>query len=143
MKLLFITFLVAFLSANLILIEQNFILNKMDRYEFFCAKNIVLFLLIMFYMVFINKDVYKNLKDMEFKNWKYILFDCIITIINILLWYYLLQNSEAYKLVTNVNPMTIILTIILSYILYKKEIVHYEMYGVILVLIGLFLINKK
>ena len=65
MKLILIIILVSFFSANLILVQQNFILNKIDRYQFFCAKNILFFLAVMSYMIFINKDVYKNLKNME------------------------------------------------------------------------------
>ena len=143
MKLIVITLLVSFFSANLILVQQNFILNKMNRFEFFCAKNILFFLFVVFYMTFVNKGVYKNLKNMELKNWKYILLDGALSITNILLWYYLLQNTQAHKLVSTINPLTIVFIVTLSCIFYKKTVTYNDIFGIMLVLIGLILINKK
>lgn len=143
MKLILIVFLVSFLSACLILVQQNFILNKMHKSDFLCAKNILLFLFIIFYIIFINKNTYKNLTNMEISNWKYIIIDCFISIINIVLWYYLLQNTHAHKLVSTINPLTIIFITMLSYIFYKKKITKNNLFGIILVLIGLIYINKK
>jgi len=143
MKLMIITILVAFFSANLILFQQNFILNKMNKYQFFCAKNTLFFLFVVFYMTFVNKDVYKNLINMELKDWKYILLDGALSITNIILWYNLLQNTDANKLVSTINPLTIIFIVILSCVFYKKTITRYEIFGILLVLIGLILINKK
>ena len=115
----------------------------MNKYQFFCAKNTLFFLFVVFYMTFVNKDVYKNLINMELKDWKYILLDGALSITNIILWYNLLQNTDANKLVSTINPLTIIFIVILSCVFYKKTITRYEIFGILLVLIGLILINKK
>ena len=143
MKLLLITFLVSFITANLTLIQQNYILNKISRYEFFCAKNTLLFLFVVFYMSFVNKDIYKNIINIEYKNWKYILLDVILSIINIILWYYLLQNTQAHKLISTINPLTIIFIAFLSCMFYNKNVSRNDIVGITLVLIGLIFINKK
>jgi uncharacterized membrane protein len=143
MKLLLITFLVSFITANLTLIQQNYILNKISRYEFFCAKNTLLFLFVVFYMSFVNKDIYKNIINIEYKNWKYILLDVILSIINIILWYYLLENTQAHKLISTINPLTIIFIAFLSCMFYNKNVSRNDIFGITLVLIGLIFINKK
>lgn len=144
MNIYFTILLTSFLSANLILIQQNYILKNMDTDEYFCIKNIIFFFCIVFYMVFINKKVFNNLQKIEFKNHKYILiFDALFTIANIIIWYYLLQNTEAHKLVSTINPLTITLIVILSYVFYDKKITINEMIGILLVLIGIIFINKK
>ena len=73
----------------------------------------------------------------------YLLLDVSLTIANIILWYYLLQNTEAHTLISTINPLTIALIVILSYVFYDQKITRNEMLGIILVLLGIVFINKK
>ena len=136
--------LVSLISSNLMLIQQNYILNSLTKEEYYCVKNILIFLFIMIYMIFINKGkIYKKIQKIENKKWKYILIDSILTILNVILWYYLLQHTEAHKLISYVNPLTILFTLLVSYFIYKKNITQKECLGIMIVLLGLIIINKK
>ena len=141
MMILLLIILVSLISSNLILIKQNHILNDLTKEEFYCIKNSIIFLFIIIYIN--NGNIYKKIKTIDNKKWKYIILDVLLTIINILLWYYLLQNSDAHKLISNINPLTILITLLLSFFFYKKKVSRNECFGIIIVLIGIFIINKN
>jgi len=144
MKVFLLIILVSLISSNLILIQQNHILNNLTKEEFYCIKNSIIFLFIIIYVILINNgNIYKKIKTIDNKKWKYIMLDVLLTIINILLWYYLLQNADAHKLISNINPLTILITLLLSFFFYKKNVTRNECFGIIIVLIGIFIINKK
>lgn len=136
--------LVSLISSNIMLIQQNYILNTLTKEEYYCIKNSIIFLFIMTYILFINNgEIYKKIKKIDKTKWKYIIIDSLLTILNVLLWYYLLQNTEAHKLISNINPLTILFTLLLSYFIYKKKINRQECVGIMIVLLGLIIINKK
>ena len=144
MNLIFLILLYSFISANLILLQKKYILTKLSGNQYFCIKNWLIFAAILIYILFINKSMFKEISLIDFKGQgPYLLFDVILTISNIILWYYLLQNSEAHKLISTINPLTIILIIIISYVFYDHKITQNEMFGILLVLLGIIFINKK
>ena len=144
MNLVFLILLCSFISANLILLQKKYILTKLSGNQYFCIKNWLIFTAILIYILFINKNMFKEISLIDFKGQgPYLLFDVILTISNIILWYYLLQNSEAHKLISTTNPLTITLIVIISYVFYDQKITHNEMFGILLVLLGIIFINKK
>jgi uncharacterized membrane protein len=144
MNLVFLILLCSFISANLILLQKKYILTKLSGNQYFCIKNWLIFTAILIYILFINKNMFKEISLIDFKGQgPYLLFDVILTISNIILWYYLLQNSEAHKLISTINPLTITLIVIISYVFYDQKITHNEMFGILLVLLGIIFINKK
>jgi uncharacterized membrane protein len=144
MNLVFLILLCSFISANLILLQKKYILTKLSGNQYFCIKNWLIFTAILIYILFINKNMFKEISLIDFKGQgPYLLFDVILTISNIILWYYLLQNSEAHKLISTINPLTITLIVIISYVFYDHKITHNEMFGILLVLLGIIFINKK
>jgi len=66
-----------------------------------------------------------------------------ISVITIILWYFLLQNTDAHKLVNTINPLTILFITIILYFFYKKKISIKEIVGIILILLGLYIFNIK
>jgi uncharacterized membrane protein len=144
MNLIFLILLCSFISANLILLQKKYILTKLSGNQYFCIKNWLIFATILIYILFINKSMFKEISLIDFKEQgPYLLFDVILTISNIILWYYLLQNSEAHKLISTINPLTITLIVIISYVFYDHKITPNEMFGILLVLLGIIFINKK
>ena len=143
MNIILLVLLSAFISANLILIEQKILLPNMGNKEFFCVKTIVLFILVLLY-IFSNRKIYKNIEQINYKNNNLlILFDALLTIVNIVIWYYLLNNNEAHNVVGTINPLTISLVVILSYVFYDAKITRNEMIGILFVLVGIIFINRK
>lgn len=144
MNLILLVLLCAFISANLILIQKKYILTKLSGNQYFCVKNWLIFTIIALYLVFINRRMITEIKGINLKEQTpYLLFDVILTIANIILWYYLLQNTEAHTLISTINPLTIALIVILSYVFYDHKITRNEMIGILLVLVGIVFINKK
>ena len=144
MNLILLVLLCAFISANLILIQKKYILTKLSGNQYFCVKNWLIFTIIALYLVFINRRMITEIKGINLKEQTpYLLFDVILTIANIILWYYLLQNTEAHTLISTINPLTIALIVVLSYVFYDQKITRNEMIGILLVLVGIVFINKK
>jgi|TARA_B110000259_G_scaffold27818_1_gene29397 uncharacterized membrane protein len=143
MKLLLLTILTAFLSSIIILFQQHYILKNLTKNEFFCIKNILLFIVSVFYILFINKNIFQKIQNLDSKIWIYIFIDVFISVITIILWYFLLQNTDAHKLVNTINPLTILFITIISYFFYKKKISIKEIVGIILILLGLYIFNIK
>ena len=144
MNLLILVLLCSFISANLVLIQKKYILTKLSGNQYFCVKNWLIFTAIALYLVLINRKMVTEIKNINLKyQAPYLLLDVSLTIANIILWYYLLQNTEAHTLISTINPLTIALIVILSYVFYDQKITRNEMLGIILVLLGIIFINKK
>ena len=143
MNLTFLIFLVAFFSANIILIQKNFILNNINKNDYFCIKNSLIFLFVLVFMTFIKRDTLSNIQKIERKQWMYIIGEVSLSIVNILLWYYLLQQTEAHKLAGSINPLSLVIITILSIFVYKKIISKKELVGILLVILGVLLLNSK
>lgn len=143
MNLVFLIFLVSFFSANIILIQKNFILNNINKNDYFCIKNSLIFLFVLVFITFIKKDTLSNIQKIERKQWMYIIGEVSLSIVNILLWYYLLQQTEAHKLAGSINPLSLVIITILSIFVYKKIISKKELVGILLVILGVFLLNSK
>tara|TARA_Y100000389_G_scaffold120991_1_gene118362 strand:- start:1301 stop:1735 length:435 start_codon:yes stop_codon:yes gene_type:complete len=144
MNLLILVLLCSFISANLVLIQKKYILTKLSGNQYFCVKNWLIFTAIALYLVLINRKMVTEIKNINLKyQAPYLLLDVSLTIANIILWYYLLQNTEAHTLISTINPLTIALIVILSYVFYDQKITRNEMLGIILVLLGIVFINKK
>lgn len=143
MNLTFLIFLVAFFSANIILIQKNFILKNVNENDYFCIKNSLIFLFVLVFITFIKKDTLSNIQKIERKHWMYIICEVSLSIINILLWYYLLQQTEAHKLTGSINPLSLVIITILSIFVYKKIISKKELVGILLVILGVLLLNSK
>lgn len=143
MNIILLIILAAFISSNLILLEQKILLPNMGNREFYCVKIIVLFIIVVLYILS-NRKIYRNIKKINYKKNKLlILLDSLLTIINVGIWYYLLNNNEAHSVVGSINPLTISLVVILSYVFYDANITRTEMIGILFVLVGLIFINKK
>lgn len=116
----------------------------MDGKQYFCVKNILIIIMVVLYLLFINREMLHKITNIEFRtDGPYILFDVFVTIANIVLWYYLLQNIEAHRLISTINPLTIALIVTISYVVYDEKITRNEMVGILLVLLGIIFINKK
>tara|TARA_E500000178_G_scaffold346616_1_gene398514 strand:- start:2123 stop:2557 length:435 start_codon:yes stop_codon:yes gene_type:complete len=144
MNLVLLVLLCSFISANLILIQKKYILTKLSGNQYFCIKNWLIFTVIALYLFFINRKMVSEIKNINLKyQVPYLLLDVSLTIANIILWYYLLQNTEAHTLISTINPLTIALIVVLSYVFYDQKITRNEMIGILLVLVGIVFINKK
>ena len=140
--MLLIVFL-AFTSSNIMLIQKNYILDSIDKNDFFCLRSTLFFLFVIFYATFIKTDTFNNLQKIDKSKWKFIFLDLVLSIINVFLWYYLLIQSDAHKLTGTFNPLKIIMITLLSYYFYKTSVTKEQIAGIVLVILGVLLINRK
>jgi len=140
--MLLIVFL-AFTSSNIMLIQKNYILDSIDKNDFFCLRSALFFLFVIFYATFIKTDTFNNLQKIDKSKWKFILLDLVLSITNVFLWYYLLVQSDAHKLTGTFNPLKIIMITLLSYYFYKTSVTKEQIAGIVLVILGVLLINRK
>jgi len=140
--MLLIVFL-AFTSSNIMLIQKNYILDSIDKNDFFCLRSTLFFLFVIFYATFIKTDTFNNLQKIDKSKWKFILLDLVLSITNVFLWYYLLIQSDAHKLTGTFNPLKIIMITLLSYYFYKTSVTKEQISGIVLVILGVLLINRK
>ena len=139
--MLLIVFL-AFTSSNIMLIQKNYILDSIDKNDFFCLRSTLFFLFVIFYATFIKTDTFNNLQKIDKSKWKFIFLDLVLSIINVFLWYYLLIQSDAHKLTGTFNPLKIIMITLLSYYFYKTSVTKEQIAGIVLVILGVLLINN-
>ena len=139
--MLLIVFL-AFTSSNIMLIQKNYILDSIDKNDFFCLRSTLFFLFVIFYATFIKTDTFNNLQKIDKSKWKFILLDLVLSITNVFLWYYLLIQSDAHKLTGTFNPLKIIMITLLSYYFYKTSVTKEQIAGIVLVILGVLLINN-
>lgn len=142
-NLMLLVIFLAFTSSNIIFIQKQYILDSIDKNDFFCLRSILFFLFVIFYCAFIKTDTFSNLQKIEKSKWKYILLDLILSLTNVFLWYYLLIQSDVHKLIGTFNPIKIIMITLLSYYFFKVPITREQLTGIILVVIGVLLINKN
>ena len=62
MKNILLLILSSFMTANIILIQKNFVLNDLDKYDYFCIKNLLFFVFVITYMTFIKTETFSNIK---------------------------------------------------------------------------------
>ena len=141
--LILLIILLAFTSSNIMLIQKNYILDSIDKNDFFCLRSTFFFIIAIFYAIFINKDTFSNLQKIDKSKWKYILLDIFLSILTMILWFYLLIQNDAHKLTGTFNPLKIIMVTILSYFVYKTVVTKEQIIGILLVILGVFLINRK
>ena len=139
--MLLIVFL-AFTSSNIMLIQKNYILDSIDKNDFFCLRSTLFFLFVIFYATFIKTDTFNNLQKIDKSKWNFIFLDLVLSIINVFLWYYLLIQSDAHKLTGTFNPLKIIMITLLSYYFYKTSVTKEQIAGIVLVILGVLLINN-
>ena len=141
-NLILLIIFLAFTSSNIMLIQKNYILDSIDKNDFFCLRSTLFFLFVIFYATFIKTDTFNNLQKIDKSKWKFIFLDLVLSIINVFLWYYLLIQSDAHKLTGTFNPLKIIMITLLSYYFYKTSVTKEQIAGIVLVILGVLLINN-
>ena len=141
-NLMLLILFLAFTSSNIMLIQKNYILDSIDKNDFFCLRTMLMFIFVIFYSVFVKRDTFSNLQKIDKSKWKFIILDLVLSITNVFLWYYLLIQSDAHKLTGTFNPLKIIM-ITLSYYFYKTSVTKEQIAGIVLVILGVLLINRN
>lgn len=131
-------------------IQKYFILDKLSPFEITINNWIIggfIGIILLFLVPYINsnfKIVNEKYLIYNFKNnlnYYHIFFGLLlIGILSSFCYYYLLNNSNVIKLTSYLNPISIILTLLISSYIFKEKINKGTLFGIFVIIIGLVII---
>ena len=125
---------------SLILLFEKILLGRMNNYTFFCIKSFLIFAFTIALMMY-RKDTLDEMKVIDRTSWIYITIVISITIINLLLWYYIMTHDEIHRLAAIKYPVALAMLALMGYFIQGKDMRWQEVVGIILVIIGVIMIN--
>jgi len=88
-------------------------------------------------------DILQKIKNKNTKELLYSFFAAIVTVISSVVLINLLKKENASYLIPHIQPVVILLTFILGYFIFNEKINFKQIMGGLLIVLGLFIINKN
>tara|TARA_Y100000385_G_scaffold285332_2_gene345061 strand:+ start:148 stop:591 length:444 start_codon:yes stop_codon:yes gene_type:complete len=120
--------------------------TKLSSQEFMFFNHFLCSILIICYFLYL---LYKNecdincLKKIDRKELAYSVIGAIITVISSLLLIKLLKENDASYIISQIQPLVILLTIIVGYFIFHETLNINKIIGGLIIILGLIIINKK
>ena len=108
--------------------------------HFLCSIIIILYFIYLLYNKQYNIKCIKKLTRYELI---YSLLGALLTVSSSLILIKLLKENNASFIIPQIQPLVIFLTILVGYIIFKEDLDNYKILGGILIIFGIFVINKK
>tara|TARA_B100001094_G_C18164278_1_gene791118 strand:+ start:602 stop:1045 length:444 start_codon:yes stop_codon:yes gene_type:complete len=108
--------------------------------HFLCSILIIIYFLYLFYN---NKCNINCIKKIDNKELVYSIFGAFITVISSLLLIKLLKENDASYIISQIQPLVILLTIIVGYLIFHEALNKNKLIGGLIIILGLIIINKK
>lgn len=107
-------------------------------------KQIIIFTLSVSILILSNKVDYKDIKQNIFTK-KYIptIINSIIISCFIFLSSYMIQNTDLIEYIYIKQSITLILSVIIGFFIFKEKINKYSIVGIIMIFIGIYFIQKE
>ena len=126
------------------------LMSKLNNEELFFINHIVITIFILLYFLYrykcnkIKLDCISKLNNFSRNEIFLLIFGAIITVIGARLLPYLLeQNKDVSYIISHIQPVVIMLTVLIGYMFFKEKITLTKLLGVIFIVIGLIVINVK
>ena len=104
----------------------------------------IFILLYFLYLLFNNKcNIISKIKNKQFKELSYGFLAAVVTFISSIVLINLLKRENASYLIPHIQPVVIILTLLFGYFLFNENLNSKQIIGGLLVVSGLFVINKN
>ena len=122
-------------------------LEKITPFSFLVFNHLtvtVIILAILSYLLITNKfteTIEKNFTKLGKKEIRFIILVSIIGLITGISWIFLIKNNFVDYVVPHIQPLIITLTLIISYFIANEPINRYHVFGIFLVVSGLYAIN--
>lgn len=94
-----------------------------------------------FYLYYYNLSNIKSLTNFNKSQFIYLLFGSFITVFSSLLLIKLLKLNNASYLISNIQPLVILFSVIIGSYFYNEKYNYYNYTGIIFIIIGIFLLN--
>ena len=126
------------------------LMNKLNNEELFFINHIVITFFILLYFLYrykcnkIRLDCISKLSSFSKNEIFLLIFGAIITVVGArLLPYLLAQNKDVSYIISHIQPVVIMLTVVIGFMFFKEKITLFKLLGVIFIVIGLIIINVK
>ncbi|MBT6326558.1 MAG: EamA family transporter [Bdellovibrionales bacterium] len=126
------------------------LMSKLNNEELFFINHIVITVFILLYFLYrykcnkIKLDCINKLNSFSRNEIFLLIAGAIITVIGARLLPYLLeQNKDVSYIISHIQPVVIMLTVLIGYMFFKEKITLTKLLGVIFIVIGLIVINVK
>ena len=122
-------------------------LEKITPFSFLVFNHLTVTLIILSilaYLLVTNKfseTIEKNFSKLGTREIRFIILVSIIGLITGIAWIFLIKNNFVSYVVPHIQPLIITLTLLISYFISKEPINRYQVFGIFLVVCGLFSIN--
>ena len=104
----------------------------------------IFILLYFLYLLFNNKcNIISKIKNKQFKELSYGFLAAVVTFVSSIVLINLLKRENASYLIPHIQPVVIILTLLFGYFLFNENLNSKQIIGRLLVVSGLFVINKN
>ena len=95
------------------------------------------------YLAYQNKCDINCIKKLNHKEILYSIAGALTTVLASLALIKLLKDNDATDIIPHIQPIVIILTILIGYFIFKENVTKNKVIGAALIVVGLFIINKK
>lgn len=141
---LLITFLVLCWTLNPFLKKQAS--SKLTSSEFMLFNHSLCTIIVVLYLIYLlyKKECDINcIKKLNYREIAFSIAGAITTVLASLTLIKLLKENQASDIIPYIQPMVIILTITIGYLVFNENITKNKILGGLLVVLGLFVIGKK
>tara|TARA_B110000285_G_scaffold53854_1_gene61377 strand:- start:81 stop:524 length:444 start_codon:yes stop_codon:yes gene_type:complete len=129
-----------------------FLIKDLTKYlsqiEILILSHLIWHLFILLFLVYIwifNKNIGQNfitkIKNIPIKYRYYLIFITIISIISQYSYFTLLKKNNVSKVIPILNGLSNIAIVIIAYLLFKEKLTFIKVIGILLVIVGIYLIN--
>ena len=130
--------------TSLSFLKKNTLLNKYSALEFYCIEYFFYLIPVIFYLIYLyHTTKFSFFKKIDTYDIKYFLLIIFIGTIGGLIFTKLLKEENVTYIIPSIHSAEIALTAIVGYFMFKEDISNYQMLGIIFIVIGLLLMNKK
>ena len=128
------------LWAVTVTIEKFFLLDYFTSYELRFSDSLVMFIPLIIFLNY-NRKYRKKIINIPKKKILFLLLRVLMAFIAGCVFLYLLKNNKTFFTVSIVQPMFIVFSILFSYLFFDETINFKQLTGIILVILGIFIIS--
>jgi len=139
-----ISLVVAFLWASNVTLEKFYLLDYFTPYELRFSDAFIMFIPLIIFLN-LNNQYRTKIINIPRKKLLFLMLKTLFSFVSSCFFLYLLKNNQTFLTVSIVFPTFIIFSILFSYLFFNENVNMKQLFGIFLVLLGIFIIsiNKK
>ena len=123
-------------------LEKHYLLTFFKPLELILLRGIIIFILFLLYS-FYKKGFIKKCSNLSREKIMYVVISVLLAVSAVTIYYMILKNNKTAFTVAFISSFWAIFATFFSYLFYNETINAIQMFGLVLVTIGLFMINLR